>query len=69
MSSTIYIKDLTGTTTYLTGTLGAGDLVTAGTTGVGYTAFQVDITSITINNPISSNALDEIAAGGNLILS
>ncbi len=68
MTSTIYIKDLTGEITYLTGTLGTGDLVATltGTTGVGYTVFQADITDIEIYNPISSGALDEIAASGQL---
>jgi hypothetical protein len=42
------IKDSTGTTTWLTGTLGSGDLVPVGTVALGYTAFQVDLTGITI---------------------
>jgi hypothetical protein len=49
-------------TVYLTGTLGNGDLETAGTTGTGYTVFQADITGITIVNPIGSGALAAIAA-------
>jgi hypothetical protein len=52
----ITITDLLGTTTYLTGTLGNGDLMPAGTTGVGYTAFQVDITGITVNNTVLNSA-------------
>jgi len=66
MTSSIYIKDLTGEITYLTGTLGNGDLVAVGTTGVGYTKFQADITGITINNPINSGSLTDIAASGQL---
>jgi len=66
LTSTIYIRDLTGEITYLTGTLGKGDLVTAGTTGIGYSVFQADITGITINNPIGSGALTAIAACGQL---
>lgn len=66
VSSTITIKDLTGTVTYLTGTLSVGDLVPAGTTGVGYTAFMADITGITVNNTIGSAALATIAANGKL---
>jgi hypothetical protein len=57
----ITIKDITGTITYLTGTLGNGNLVPVGTTGVGYTAFQADITGITVNNSIGSAALAAIA--------
>lgn len=62
----ISIRDMAGTTTYLTGTLGKGDLVAAGTTGVGYTVFQADITDIKIYNLIDSSALDDIAASGQL---
>ena len=42
------IKDPTGTTTWLTGTLIAGDLVPAGSTATGYTAIQSDLTGISI---------------------
>jgi len=66
MTSSIYIKDLTGEITYMTGTLGKGDLAAVGTTGVGYTVFQTDITGITIDNPINSGALTDIAASGQL---
>jgi len=58
----ITITNLAGDVVYLTGTLGNGDLDPAGTTGVGYTAFQADITSITVNNTIGSAALGTIAA-------
>jgi hypothetical protein len=57
----VTITDSTGAVTYLTGTLGNGDLVAVGTTGVGYTAFKVDITDITVNNAIGSAALAAIA--------
>jgi hypothetical protein len=36
-------------------------LIPAGTTGVGYTVFQPDITGITVNNAIGSAALAAIA--------
>jgi len=52
----ITITDITGTTTYLTGTLSNGDLMPTGTAGVGYTAFQADITGITVNNTILNSA-------------
>ncbi len=57
----ITITDSTNTVTYLTGTLGKGNLVPIGTTGVGYTVFQADITGITVNNTIGSAALAAIA--------
>jgi hypothetical protein len=68
LSATITITDSTNTITYLTGTLGNGDLIPAGTTGVGYTVFQPDITSITVNNIIASATLAAIAGmpGGQL---
>jgi hypothetical protein len=49
-SSTITITDSSGTITYLTGDLGSGDLVTAGTGALSYTAFQADITNVVITN-------------------
>jgi hypothetical protein len=61
ISTTIRITNSTDTVTYLTGTLGLGDLAPVGTTGVGYTTFQGDITNITVNNPIGSNALALLA--------
>ena len=61
VSATITITDSTNTVTYLTGTLGLGDLDPVGSTGVGYTVFQADITGITVNNPIGSAALAAIA--------
>lgn len=42
------IKDSTGTTTWLTGTLGLGDLVPVGSAAGGYTAIQTDLTGISI---------------------
>jgi len=59
-SASITITNAANTVTYLTGTLGLGDLDPAGTTGVGYTAFQADITGITVNNTIGSAALAAI---------
>jgi hypothetical protein len=61
VSATITITNSTNAVTYLTGTLGNGDLIPAGTTGVGYTVLQLDITGITVNNAISSAALAVIA--------
>lgn len=61
VSATITITNSTNTITYLTGTLGKGDLIPAGTTGVGYTVSQPDITGITVNNAIGSAALAAIA--------
>ena len=60
-SASITITNAANTVTYLTGTLGLGDLDPAGTTGVGYTAFRADITGITVNNSIDSDTLDAIA--------
>jgi len=57
VSATITITDSTNVFTYLTGTLGNGDVIPAGTTGVGYTVFQADITGITVTNPIGSATL------------
>jgi len=61
LDTTITITDSANTVTYLTGTLGNGNLVPTGTTGVGYTAFQADIIGITVNNSIGSAVLAEIA--------
>jgi hypothetical protein len=58
----VTITDNTGTITYLTGTLGNGDLAPVGSAALGYTHFQVDITGITVNNGIGSAALAAIAA-------
>ena len=41
---------------YLTGTLGTGNLVAVGSMAACYTAFQVDITDITINNTTLDSA-------------
>jgi hypothetical protein len=62
VSPAITITDSADVVTYLTGTLGSGDLVPIGSTGVGYTVFQSDITSVTVNNSIGSDALAAIAA-------
>jgi hypothetical protein len=64
-SSTIKITNNSGTMTYLTGTLGAGDLMTIGTVAGGYTDFQSDITSVVITSQgqaLGSAALDLIDA-------
>lgn len=57
----ITITDSTNSVTYLTGTLGNGNLGPLGSTGVGYTAFKADITDITVNNSIGSAVLSAIA--------
>lgn len=49
-SSQITIKSADNTKTYLTGTLGAGDLGTIGTVAGGYTAFQADIQNLFITH-------------------
>jgi hypothetical protein len=56
VSPAITIKDSTNTVTYLTGTLGNGDLSPNGTTVDGYTAFQADITGITVDNSVIHSA-------------
>jgi len=60
---TIMIKSPDNTKTYLTGTLGPGNLDPSGTTGLSYTNFQVDITNVTVTDDgraLGSNALDAI---------
>jgi len=49
-SSAIVIKSADESVTYLTGTLGAGDLGTIGTVAGGYTAFQADIQNLFITH-------------------
>ena len=49
-SSQITIKSADSSATYLTGTLGLGDLGTIGTVAGGYTGFQVDVTDIFITH-------------------
>jgi hypothetical protein len=46
----ITVKSTDGSTTYMTGTLGAGDLATMGTVAGGYTRFQADITDLSITH-------------------
>ncbi len=46
----ITIKSADNTTTYMTGTLGMGDLTTIGTVAGGFTQFQVDITDLFITH-------------------
>ena len=61
----IKITDATGTKTYLTGTLGAGDLGTIGTMAGGYTRFQSDITNVVVSSDgaaLGSAALDIITS-------
>ena len=61
-SASITITHAANTVTYLTGTLGFGDLAPAGSAALGYTAFRADITGITVNNSIGSDALAAIAS-------
>lgn len=49
-SSAIVIKSADNSVTYMTGTLGAGDLGTIGTVAGGYTAFQADIQNLFITH-------------------
>jgi len=49
-NSQIVIKSADNSTTYLTGTLGIGDLGTIGTVAGGYTRFQADITNLFITH-------------------
>lgn len=46
----IVIKSADNSITYLTGTLGSGDLATMGTVAGGFTQFQVDITNLFITH-------------------
>ena len=46
----ITIKSADGSTTYMTGTLGAGDLATMGTIAGGYTRFQADVMNLSITH-------------------
>jgi hypothetical protein len=48
--SDIRIKSADGSTTYMRGTLGTGDLSTIGTVAGGFTDFQVDITDLFITH-------------------
>lgn len=67
VSSTIMIKSADGLTTFMSGTLGQGDLVPdGGTGGNGYTQLQADITNIQVNNTIASPALDAVAGASSL---
>ncbi len=49
-SPEIVIKSADNTVTYMTGTLGSGDLSTMGTTAGGFTQFQIDITNLFITH-------------------
>jgi hypothetical protein len=69
INNTISIKDSSGTVTYLTGTLGKGNLIPVGTAAMGYTAFKVDITNITVNDTIGSAALASIGSNMDFELS
>lgn len=67
VSSTITIMDSTGSTVYMTGDLGIGDLGTIGTGAAGYTVFKADITNVVVTAAglaINSNALDLIDSSG-----
>jgi hypothetical protein len=62
-SSQVRITSSDGLTTYMTGTLGDGDLVTIGTVAGGYTQFQTDITNVVVTpdgQALGSAALDLI---------
>ena len=64
-AGTITITSSDGLTTYLTGTLGSGDLVAIGSTGNAYTDIQGDITGINVTAAglaLGSLALNNIAA-------
>lgn len=50
------------TVVFLEGTVGSGDLVPVGTTSLGYTVFQADVSNVTINNPIGSAALGMLSS-------
>jgi hypothetical protein len=50
------IKDPTATTTWLTGTLGVGDLFTLGDGALAYTAIQVDLSGISITGAGAANS-------------
>lgn len=52
----IEFKDSSGTV-LMSGTLGQGDLIPVGTIGATYTELKMDITNITVNNIIGSDAL------------
>jgi hypothetical protein len=59
------LTDSTGTTTYMTGTLGMGDLFPIGTTAAAYTVFEADITDVTVTADglaLGSPALDYISS-------
>jgi hypothetical protein len=60
-SSDVTFTDPTGTVTYMTGSLGYGDLITIGTVAAGYSQFQTDITNVHITSEgqaLGSGALD-----------
>lgn len=62
-SPLIKIKSSDGTTTYLIGTLGPGNLFAVGTTALAYANLQVDITNVTVTDDgraLGSDALDAI---------
>ncbi len=64
---TVSIMDSTGLITYLTGTLGVGDLDTSGTGGTGYTVFKTDITGIALTpagTALGSAGLNKLALVG-----
>jgi hypothetical protein len=69
-SSTITITSSDGVDTYLTGTLGLGDLDPSpiGSTADAYTFIKADITNITFPDHIDSPAIDAIAGMANPML-
>lgn len=61
----VRIMNASGSTTYLTGVLGSGDLATVGTLAGAYTHFQTDISAVTVTPQglsLGSAALDLIAS-------
>jgi hypothetical protein len=64
-TSQVKITNSSGTQTYLTGTLAAGDLTTVGTMAGAYSSFSTDITNVVVTSQgqaLGSTALDLIAA-------
>ena len=62
----ITIENVAGTETYLKGTLGNGDLLAAGSGGLGYWNIKADITGLSFPDavPGGSAAIDAIVAAG-----
>jgi len=67
-SATISITSADNNTTYFTGTLGRGDLLTIGTVAGGFTEFQIDVTDIFITHEGSTLGSAALAILENLQL-